>query len=158
MVRKGQSALEYMMTYGWAILVIVIVAAVLYSLGIFSPSSSIGTGFTGFAPFTISSQACNSTGLYADFVVGGIPSGAPAGIQSASITTATGLSSTTGSVTILPSSQVTSGSTILVKFVGDDCATPGAHYSASVSLTYDYSSGLGPQTPTTTGTIYGSAS
>lgn len=157
MVRKGQSALEYMMTYGWAILVIVIVAAVLYSLGIFSPSSSIGTGSPGFAPFTVSSQACNSSGLYADFVVGGIPGGAPASIQSASITTATGLSAT-AAATNLPSSQVTSGSTILVKFVGDDCATPGAHYSASVSLTYSYSSGLGTQTPTTTGTIYGSAS
>jgi hypothetical protein len=157
MVRKGQSALEYMMTYGWAILVIVIVAAVLYSLGIFSPSSSVGTGSTGFAPFTISSQACNSTGLYADFVVGGIPNGAPAGINSASITTATGLSGT-ASATGLPSSQVNSGSTILVKFVGDDCATPGAHYSASVSLVYEYSSSLGTQTPTTSGTIYGTAS
>ena len=37
LTHKSQSALEYMMTYGWAILVIVIVAAVLYSLGIFSP-------------------------------------------------------------------------------------------------------------------------
>ena len=46
---KSQSALEYMMTYGWAILVIVIVAAVLYSLGIFSPSSSLSTTITGFS-------------------------------------------------------------------------------------------------------------
>ena len=30
--KKSQSALEYMMTYGWAILIIVIVAAVLYSV------------------------------------------------------------------------------------------------------------------------------
>ena len=33
--KRSQSALEYMMTYGWAILIIVIVAAVLYSFGIF---------------------------------------------------------------------------------------------------------------------------
>ncbi|MGC8533630.1 MAG: hypothetical protein ACP5MV_03330 [Candidatus Parvarchaeum sp.] len=46
---KSQSALEYMMTYGWAILVIVIVAGVLYSLGIFSPSSSLSTTITGFS-------------------------------------------------------------------------------------------------------------
>ena len=37
--KRSQSALEYMMTYGWAILIIVIVAVVLYSMGIFSPSS-----------------------------------------------------------------------------------------------------------------------
>jgi hypothetical protein len=38
-----------MMTYGWAILIIVIVAAVLYSFGIFSPSSSISATITGFS-------------------------------------------------------------------------------------------------------------
>ena len=51
LTHKSQSALEYMMTYGWAILVIVIVAAVLYSLGIFSPSSSLSTTITGFSGF-----------------------------------------------------------------------------------------------------------
>ena len=46
---RSQSALEYMMTYGWAILIIVIVAGVLYGLGIFSPSSSISATITGFS-------------------------------------------------------------------------------------------------------------
>ncbi len=36
---KLQSAMEYLMTYGWAILVIAVVLGVLYSLGIFSPSN-----------------------------------------------------------------------------------------------------------------------
>lgn len=35
---KGQAAVEYLMTYGWAILALVIVVAVLFSTGIFSPS------------------------------------------------------------------------------------------------------------------------
>ena len=34
---RNMSALEYMMTYGWAILIIVIVAVILYSMGIFNP-------------------------------------------------------------------------------------------------------------------------
>ena len=34
-----QSAMEYLMTYGWAILVIAVVLGVLYSLGIFNPSN-----------------------------------------------------------------------------------------------------------------------
>ncbi len=37
--KKIQSAMEYLMTYGWAILVIAVVLGVLYSLGIFSPSN-----------------------------------------------------------------------------------------------------------------------
>ena len=38
MKKKGQSALEYLVTYGWAILAIVIIAAVLWYFGIFNPS------------------------------------------------------------------------------------------------------------------------
>ena len=53
--KRSQSALEYMMTYGWAILIIVIVAVILYSMGIFNPSSSVTTASTGFSPFVISS-------------------------------------------------------------------------------------------------------
>ncbi len=34
---KGQSALEYLMTYGWALVVIIIVIAALFAFGIFNP-------------------------------------------------------------------------------------------------------------------------
>lgn len=36
--KKGQAAMEYLMTYGWAILVIIIVLALLLYLGVFTPS------------------------------------------------------------------------------------------------------------------------
>jgi uncharacterized protein (UPF0333 family) len=36
--KKGQAATEFLMTYGWAILAIVIVAAVLWNMGIFKGS------------------------------------------------------------------------------------------------------------------------
>ena len=58
LTHKSQSALEYMMTYGWAILVIVIVAGVLYSLGIFSPSSSLSTTITGFSGLAVTQAGC----------------------------------------------------------------------------------------------------
>ncbi|VVB68283.1 Uncharacterised protein [Candidatus Norongarragalina meridionalis] len=51
-MKRGQSALEYLVTYGWAILAIVIIAAVLWYFGIFNPnkwSSSKQCG--GFANF-----------------------------------------------------------------------------------------------------------
>lgn len=35
--KRAQSALEYMMTYGWAIIVIVVVAVILYSMGLCIP-------------------------------------------------------------------------------------------------------------------------
>lgn len=38
-MRKGQSALEYLTTYGWALLIILIAAAALYAMGLLSPST-----------------------------------------------------------------------------------------------------------------------
>ena len=65
---KSQSALEYMMTYGWAILVIVIVAAVLYSLGIFSPSSSLSTTITGFSNLgSVTAECLPNAGMVIQF-------------------------------------------------------------------------------------------
>lgn len=36
---KAQGALEYLMQYGWAILIIVVVGAALYALGVLNPES-----------------------------------------------------------------------------------------------------------------------
>ncbi len=42
---KGQSALEYLMTYGWALVVIVIVIAALFAFGVFNtPKNCTQTG------------------------------------------------------------------------------------------------------------------
>ena len=48
--RKAQSAMEYLMTYGWAVLVVVIVLAALFYLGVFDSKSDIKGGVEG--PFT----------------------------------------------------------------------------------------------------------
>src|SRR4030042_2002506 len=48
MQRKAQAAMEYLMTYGWAILIVIIVAAALYALGVFNPATWTGTRTTGF--------------------------------------------------------------------------------------------------------------
>ena len=43
---KGQSAMEYLMTYGWAIVIVIIVAAALVALGFFDvPVPEAATGF-----------------------------------------------------------------------------------------------------------------
>ncbi|MGB9703775.1 MAG: hypothetical protein ACPLXS_03675, partial [Candidatus Micrarchaeales archaeon] len=36
---KSQAAMEYLMTYGWAILIIALALGVLYSLGVFNPKN-----------------------------------------------------------------------------------------------------------------------
>ena len=51
--RKGQSALEYLMTYGWAILIIIVVGGVLYYYGVFSPGKIVGESKVGFSKVQI---------------------------------------------------------------------------------------------------------
>ncbi len=40
-MRKGQTAMEYLMTYGWAILIVIVVVAALYSMGVFTVSPGV---------------------------------------------------------------------------------------------------------------------
>ncbi len=51
-MKKGQSALEYLITYGWAILAVVIIAGVLWYFGVFNPGQFAGekqcSGFDAF--------------------------------------------------------------------------------------------------------------
>jgi hypothetical protein len=63
-MKRGQSALEYLVTYGWAILAIVIVAALLWAMGIFNPGGLVGTGnkASGFT-FNILDQKYAATTL-----------------------------------------------------------------------------------------------
>jgi hypothetical protein len=60
---KSQSALEYLVTYGWAILLIVAAIAILYALGFFNPSSSIykTTVISGFSGVKVASAFANSS-------------------------------------------------------------------------------------------------
>ena len=158
MVRKGQSALEYMMTYGWAILVIVIVAAVLYSLGIFSPSSSIGTGSTGFAPFAATASSCSGSGFKIAFTVGGTPGGASVTITSVTVTSSSGFSSGPTSLTASPTSGLNPSDTFVVT-AGTATCTSGSHYSAGIMIDYNYQNGaLGTVNANATGTVYGTGS
>ncbi len=153
MKTKAQSALEYMMTYGWAILIIVIVAAVLYSLGIFSPSSSVGTTATGFSPFTVLAQTC--TPHYLAFQLGN-NAGVTVTLKNVFLTTSSGITASTA-ILADTSSVVTGGSTT-VNFSSGEACVSGARYSASITVAYTESNNLGLQTLNASGTLSGSAS
>jgi hypothetical protein len=45
---RGQASLEFMMTYGWAILVIGVVLVVLWQWGLFTPSGGTKATYMGF--------------------------------------------------------------------------------------------------------------
>jgi hypothetical protein len=46
--KKGQAALEFLMTYGWAIIIIAVALVVLYQWGVFNPQGNMRPTFLGF--------------------------------------------------------------------------------------------------------------
>ena len=50
-MRKGQAAMEYLMTYGWAIIIIIVVIGALFAMGVFKTSGAVGCTpcFSNFA-------------------------------------------------------------------------------------------------------------
>ena len=60
-MKKGQGALEYLMTYGWALLIIVVVGAALYALGVLNPGTYTKSTCSGFTYFTYQDQAMKTT-------------------------------------------------------------------------------------------------
>ncbi|MEM0142808.1 MAG: DUF2341 domain-containing protein [Candidatus Parvarchaeum sp.] len=158
--KKAQSALEYMMTYGWAILIIVIVAVILYSMGIFNPSSSVTFTSSGFTPFTVSSVICTQDGLSFSVLAGPIPNNAnSAEINKVFITSATGANETSLSFTILNPVQLSSGESSIIVIPGIACKSTGTKVSIAANLQYTYTiPSIGVQTVNATGTLAGTSS
>jgi hypothetical protein len=129
--KRSQSALEYMMTYGWAILIIVIVAVILYSMGIFNPSSSITTTITGFQSLGVTQANCiNSVNnqileLYITNKVG-----YPINITSINVTGNNGLK-----VTQVVGSILNPGASSSF-YVNGACNKSSSFYSGSATITY----------------------
>ncbi len=151
LTRRSQSALEYMMTYGWAILVIVIVAAVLYSLGIFSPSSSLSTTVTGFSNLgSVTAECFNGGGLVLSL---GDSTGNPIEITKINTTSQTGTPLSANFSTVISPS----GSVDFV--VAGACSnTSGLSYSNDVTITYTEPGQIFPGPYISSGRIRGTSS
>ncbi len=131
LTHKSQSALEYLMTYGWAILIIVIVAGVLYSFGIFSPSSSASTTITGFSGLGVTQAACvNSVNnrILELYVSNGV--GYPVNVTKINVTGDNGITVSQNVSSILSAGQ--SG----IFYVNGACNKSSSSYSGSATITY----------------------
>jgi hypothetical protein len=155
MKRKAQAAMEYLMTYGWAILIVIIVAAALYALGVFDPATWTGTRTTGFAnigsptdwiyeasgEFNITLKNAVGTPITISAVT------AECGVADAPVI----LNTTAASWTI------GSGSTIEFWTDAANCITLTAGSSYSTGLTVTYTKSGGAYTQQDTGTVTGSS-
>ena len=147
--KKSQSALEYMMTYGWAILAIVIIIIIFYSLGIFSPTNNLSYSVTGFSPFTILSQECGNGALVLEV---GNSAGSPVEILNASVINSNGIK-----ISSLPDINYFAGidNNFFLTFYNSACKSSDNFYSASITINYAIDTPAGEENLVSRGYIAG---
>jgi hypothetical protein len=137
-MKRGQSALEYLVTYGWAILVIVIIAALLAYFGVFNPSRYVSEKqASGFVAFGVTDW--NILASTDDLTIKLTNNGANKVTISSVVLNGTASGNATASPTSISPGEtttVTSDGAIFTGAVGDS-------YDVTVSITYtDTKSGL----------------
>lgn len=150
---KGQTAVEYLMTYGWAILIILIVAGVLAYYGIFQPQGFLGPTARGFGQLQVLNPWALTTGgaitMNLQNQVGGTVN-----VTDISATITNG-GTGKGTCTLAPGVIISSGSQGVASctLTGQTMEATGKAYTASVTITYQY--GSPASAFTSTGTLSG---
>jgi hypothetical protein len=145
---RGQSAIEYMMTYGWAILVVLVAGIVLWQMGYLELGRNITPDKRGFSQLTPLdwSLIINANGLGNLTLIIQNNAGTVVEIQ-ADGTAASMTSGGTGSCTLstaLPITDVRPGTTKKIEFVNCplQVAKTGEYYRVNVTIAYQAKSGL----------------
>jgi len=145
--------MEYLMTYGWAILIVIIVAAALYSLGVFNPATWTGsraTGFTNIGAPATGAWKLSATAASNQFQVklgNNLPSRIKVTLINVTIgaTPCTGESIGVGSPPVMTQLDDAGSGNSSIEGIGAsfniyaDCGeqTAGSTYTGMVTLTYD---------------------
>jgi len=136
---KGQTALEYLITYGWAILVILVVLAVLWYYGVFNPAKWSGESVSEGSALKVVDKQLTGTTLLLLF---GDKTGSQVTISAVAVTGDIVGSTATGVPAIIPAGgQIASTSPITVTGL-TPATTAGSFYKFTVTTTYQTTGGL----------------
>ena len=137
------------MTYGWAILAVIIVIIILYSLGVFSPYNNTGYSVSGFSPFTVLTQECGNGALLMEL---GNSFGQQVEIINASILSSSGLRESNYSDLHIYAAP---DKNFFLYFYNSTCNTLNQFYSANIKIEYGISTPAGAEMQTSIGYITG---
>jgi len=121
--------MEYMMTYGWAILVVAIIGIVVWQMGLFKISSQITPGTSGFSILVPQEWLLVGVGGTCTLRVV-LLNGAGEELNSLSVV---------GGNACTPSTVVTGDNVVCTKTI-NVCGGPGDAYEADIVITYQRSS------------------
>ena len=136
--KKGQAALDFLMTYGWAIALVVIIAAVLFAMGLFDTSNFVGNKATGFAGVAVNSWNINNAGNMQLRLMNQVGKRIQVNNITAQETGGTLRIATVPSSGIASDANVSNGAYITYNLtaVGPTTAAVGSGYTAMVSISY----------------------
>jgi len=151
---RAQSAMEYLMTYGWAILIIAVVLGALFSLGVFSSASLIGTSCVALPGYYCANPVLASNTL--TLTIGQATGTSYSGVTAYIVPSGSTLNTATD-----PSNSITtlsSGQTVTVTFsnIGANTILPsalGAAFTGQVWLVYSTASASNLETQIATLTV-----
>ncbi len=124
------------MTYGWALLVIVVVGAALFALGVLNPSTYTQSGCRGFAFFNYQDQRMAQTS-YTIQVLNGA--------QDVNVTSIAVTNS--GALTFSPTVLVSRGQKVTIVGSGTTLGkSVGSSFTEDVTITYNVVGGIQGQT------------
>ena len=145
---KGQAALDFLMTYGWALLLIVLAVGALFALGVFDISGFLGSRATGFAQVHVAAWRVDGAGVLTVKLTNQV--GADINVTNATWTYL-GTSTTNATVNTTVNNGQTSATLTLGSVSGITSA--GTSYTLPMSMTYvDRATGFAYQT---SGTLTG---
>ena len=147
MKNRGQSALEFLMTYGWAILAAIVVIAVLAIY--FRPQQLVSSAPAVTAPFYAQAVKTNATTVQLEVKNNG---GVLVNITAFSATFTT--PNTASCVGLATGANLAAGSTVILSAVNCTGLTVGNTYNANIQINYLESGSSLVQS--STGTIAGS--
>ncbi len=156
MRKRGQGALEYLMTYGWMILIVVIIGGALYALGVLDPTTwTSAKRATGFASFQVKDWKLTPSGTSGATLVLGNRYGEGLTITAFHFNTTT--SPIVGCTYGYPLQEsVSLGENQEVSLISDSCnatsLATGKGYTADVKIEFISSGGIGH---TDTGVVTG---
>jgi hypothetical protein len=145
--------MEYLMTYGWAILVVMIVGIVMWQLGIFSmgTTSLTATGFGKIKP-QLAGTGLTNGGVFTGVFTNGVGTG----ITITSVSLNNTMTNAICSSTTLPNpATVSTGDNFQINAASCSGGKAGDVYTIAVSIGYDVSIGGVVTSHTDSGTIRG---
>lgn len=124
MYKKGQAAMEFLMTYGWAILAAVIVIGVLAYFGVFSPSSYVPNQCILSAPLGCNAGTADAAGINLEIRNG---AGEALDIQSVAVS---------GCGTYPTVTPIADGALQTITVTCSPALTAGSKFTGDITVTY----------------------